>query len=68
MFPEELGMFPKDARTSWLNSGIKEGSSGSFCVSCALMVCSLTRRASKGQCGSLGHPVTFEASCIYFTI
>lgn len=68
MFPEELGRFPKDTRTSWLNSGIKEGSLGSFRVSCALMVDSLTRRASKGQCGSLGHPVTFEASWIYFTI
>lgn len=49
MFPEELKMFPKDTGTSWLNSGIKEGSLGSFCVSFALMVDSLARRASKGQ-------------------
>ena len=48
MFPEEL-LFPKDTGTSWLNSGIKEGSSGSFCVSFALMVDSLARRTSEGQ-------------------
>ena len=38
-----------EARPGWLNSGIKEGSSGSFCVSFALMVDSLARRASEGQ-------------------